>query len=88
MIPDDIVRMLAAGPGKYAVFVPPDDRRYIMVEVDYLGLVHQLTPGGKRDGALSMEGWNPKVRVFTVSEDGLKFVRIGHPTIDTEGTTK
>lgn len=73
------VRTMLRHPGRYAV---SDGAfrlhgRYVMVEVDDAGTVHQLTPDGARNGTLDGYGWKAGTRVFVTDPAERVFVRIG-----------
>jgi hypothetical protein len=86
-VPEDIVKMLAAGPGKYVATLDPKLRHYVELEVDDKGRVHQLK-NGQRDGVLSNDGWINDVRVYVmtmVEHEGQtipRFRRIGTEGMD------
>lgn len=65
---ESVKKMLARGPGIYAVSDTdfPLHGLYVLVEVAKDGVVHQLTRDvpPRRDGVLSREGWGEDTAVF------------------------
>jgi hypothetical protein len=68
-------------PGRYAVSNSRFARhgRYVLVEVEADGTVHQLTPKGVRDGVLVPDAWHADVRVYVTDVNERVFVRLGKP---------
>lgn len=74
------LKYILAHPGKYAMAVVHyiDVRAgYVMVEVDSDGTIYQLNKRDERDGVLKLEGFNPLVKFYAVSENHDHFIRVG-----------